>query len=310
MKQKNSPEQEECSIIGEMSSKKEKGTLHGITKRNQKTGQIGKMTTNDFIKKANIKHNNKYDYTNSKYTGCQSKIEIICPIHGNFWQTATIHLIGKECVKCGHIKTHTKSTQSTSQWIEKSNEIHNFKYDYSQSQYKKSHLKVKIVCPSHGSFQQTPDCHLQGRGCPKCNLSKAEEIIKRWLDKHNILHEVQKTFDDCKNPRTNYKLKFDFYIPARNLLIEYDGEQHFNPILIGKYQITQERVDQTQYRDSIKTNYAKKSGIDLLRISYKEFNHISKILSESIPTLHCGKTPEPHLILTSPYLSQSYTTLL
>lgn len=43
-----------------------------------------KSNIEEFKVKANVVHNNKYDYSNAVYTSAEEKIEIICPIHGSF----------------------------------------------------------------------------------------------------------------------------------------------------------------------------------------------------------------------------------
>ena len=240
------------------------------------------MTTEEFIAKANRSHRNKYNYSDSIYSGCHTKIKITCPYHGYFWQDPSTHLRGKGCVKCGREKTHAATRYSHDVWTKKVSKIHNNTYDYSNVVYAGGRTMVEIICPKHGKFQQTPDAHMQGRGCPSCNLSKAEMKIRTWLEINNIPFISQRTFEDCKNPLTNYRLRFDFYVPSRNLLIEYDGEQHFHPIPIGKYKITNDDVDQTQFRDKLKTVYAKAHDIRLLRISYKKFTQIPTILSSKV----------------------------
>jgi hypothetical protein len=75
----------------------------------------------------------------------------------------------------------------------------------------------------------------------------------------------QKTFSDCTNTLLGIscrKLPFDFYLPEKNTLIEFDGQQHFTPVW-GK-----EALEKIQRTDSLKNQYCKKNGIKLIRISY------------------------------------------
>ena len=62
-----------------------------------------KLTTKEFILKANIVHNNKYNYSLVNYINSKSKVIIICPIHGEFEQTPRKHLIGQACSKCNQV---------------------------------------------------------------------------------------------------------------------------------------------------------------------------------------------------------------
>ena len=92
-----------------------------------------------------------------------------------------------------------------------------------------------------------------------------------FMNKLNLKHK--KTFEQCRNPKTNTLLKFDFYLPKYNLCIEYDGEQHFKYSNHGWN--TKEKFDQIQYRDSIKNKFCEENSIKLIRIPYTEFDKIN-----------------------------------
>lgn len=109
---------------------------------------------------------------------------------------------GEGCNICGG-----KSKLDNEKFIQKANEIHNNKYDYSKVDYKNNKTYINIICPKHGEFIQLPRHHLEGRGCPSCKSSKGEKIIRDWLVKNNISFEEQKQFVDCKYKNN---LKFDF----------------------------------------------------------------------------------------------------
>jgi len=116
-----------------------------------------------------------------------------------------------------------------------------------------------------------------GTGCPHCNSSRGEKIIKKWLDGH-IKYEEQKRFKDCKNKRP---LPFDFYISELQLAIEYQGEQHYKQLKV----IRREKLEDIQYRDSIKKQYCKDKNINLLIIPYWDLNNIEDILHKHINSL-------------------------
>lgn len=106
-----------------------------------------------------------------------------------------------------------------------------------------------------------------------CLLSHGEQIIQNILRELNIRYQAQKTFAQCINPKTNTKLRFDFYLPDYNCCIEYDGVQHF--IQRDKRWI-HETLQQIQYRDKIKNIYCQNNNIHLIRIPYTELNKIDK----------------------------------
>lgn len=155
-----------------------------------------------FIEKANKIHNYKYDYSKFIYINSITKGIIICPIHGEFTQDQNKHIGGKYgCSKCGDISASIKLRGNISEFIEKSNKIHNYKYDYSKFIYINSITLSIIICPIHGEFNQDPAHHLRGRGCSSCSDSIGEKIIRNYLVKYNIIFIPQKKFDDLLNKK-------------------------------------------------------------------------------------------------------------
>jgi very-short-patch-repair endonuclease len=130
--------------------------------------------------------------------------------------------------------------------------------------------KIKIICPKHGEFYQTPRNHKNNHGCPICNTSKGEKKIREFLINKNIYFTQQYRFIDCKNI---LPLPFDFYLPKKNICIEYDGKQHFDKK--SKYY-----SENLLKNDNIKNIYCKNNKIKLIRISYKKFKNIYNVLSE------------------------------
>lgn len=224
------------------------------------------LTTNEFIAKAKEIHSHTYDYSKVVYQRSKNKIEIICKVHGVFKQMPYAHLGGAGCPKC----YRDSRRSNTSDFINKSKAIHGDTYNYDLTNFKNDKTNVIITCKNHGDFEQRPDTHKKGSGCPICSNSKGEKTISDFLSIHKIEFVSGKMFDDCIFKR---RLKFDFFIPSHNLCIEYDGEQHFVPIdcFGGK-----PKLKITQKRDKTKDEYCHKNNIHLLRISYKE-NVVEKL---------------------------------
>ena len=232
-------------------------------------------TTKQFVGEANIIHNNKYNYSKVNYVNATTPITIICSIHGEFKQKPNNHLNGANCPKCAKINFQKNRTLSQLNFIEKANKLHHNKYDYSQTNYISHKHKINIICPIHGKYSQLANSHLNGHGCPNCNESKGELKIKEILKKKNVIFIFQKTFNDCRN-KNNKKLKFDFYLQNKNILIEYDGRQHYEPIEYFGGIISHEKL--VEY-DKIKNQYAEYNKIKLIRISYIEYENIDEILN-------------------------------
>lgn len=153
--------------------------------------------TNSFTKKANVLHNNKYDYSKVDYKNSKTKVVIICPIHGEFEQNPNSHLNGYGCALCG-LNTLSKTFSSnTEKFITKAKLVHNNKYNYDKVEYVNSKIKVLITCPTHGDFEQTPNNHLTGYGCQGCaesGFDKTKSAILYYLkvttNDNQILYKI------------------------------------------------------------------------------------------------------------------------
>lgn len=247
----------------------------GVTTRSSKRAS----STEDFVKKAIYLYKDKYDYSKFIYVRSFVKGLIVCKIHGEFLQSPNNHLRGAECPLC--FGTPKKSVVK---FVNDAIELWNDKYDYSKVEYNGNKRKVRIICKKHGDFLQTPNDHLTGYGCPRCKCSKGELKIEKYLQDNKIDYFRQKTFSNCRNPITNQMLKYDFYIPSKNLLIEYDGEQHFKAGDFGGFKFSNEDFNELRFRDEIKTKYAYQENIKLLRIKYTELRQIDNILSGEFST--------------------------
>jgi len=230
----------------------------------------------DFVNKA-LKVHKKFIYDKVQYINSQTKVCIICPEHGEFWQTPSKHLFGQGCSKCSNIINSNQLKSNKEEFIKKAQNKHKHLYEYDVVKYINALTKVCIICPEHGEFWQTPANHLSGQGCPFCKKSKGEKQIEQWLKENSIDFIPQKRFEDCKNI---YRLSFDFYIPSLNFCIEYDGQQHFKPTGFGGN--PQEKFQRTIENDRIKNNYCQHKNIKLLRISYKELKKIKEILKTKL----------------------------
>lgn len=142
-----------------------------------------KSNTKKFIISAikNKYNRDNYDYSKVNYIDNRTPVIIVCPKHGNFLQSPTNHLNGQRCPYC-----FGKRQSNTVKFIAEANELHNFKYDYSKTNYKKALEKVIITCRKHGDFHQTPSKHLNAKhGCSKCTKIISDPEIE-FLDHLNV----------------------------------------------------------------------------------------------------------------------------
>jgi Zn-finger nucleic acid-binding protein len=213
------------------------------------------MDTQYFLEKSNNTHNFKYDYSKVHYEKSTKPVIIKCQIHGNFKQKPKDHLLGKGCPKCAG------KNKNTGDFISESKKIHGDKYDYLLANYINAKTKIKIICPLHGVFEQTPNSHLNGKGCPICKISKGERKIRNLLINKNIEFIPQKKFNKCKNIK---ELPFDFYLPKYNTCIEYHGEQHYK---IVKHFGGKGKFKKLKENDAIKLKFCLENKINLIIIS-------------------------------------------
>jgi hypothetical protein len=127
-----------------------------------------KKTQGEYIKEVSLKHAKFYNYEKTYYTGGKYKVLIKCPIHDYFSQRADMHARGQGCPICAKIIVGSKVTYSNEQFIEEARKVHLNKNEYERTLYISSKKKVTITCNIHGDFEQTPNSHLSGNGCPKC----------------------------------------------------------------------------------------------------------------------------------------------
>ena len=223
-------------------------------------------TLNDFLKVSKLKHGDKYDYSKVNYINSQSKVCIICPEHGEFWQKANNHMRGMGCKKCAIKDNVIRQRNNIQNFIEKSKIVHGDKYDYSESVYVNLKTKIKIKCPIHGYFWQLPQNHLKGWGCKKCSQSHLEKEVSNSLKENNINFVQEKTFPWLKHQNSMY---LDFYLNDYNIAIECQGEQHFTIVDFSGHNF--KRAEQfyklIKKRDELKKKLCDKHGIEILYFS-------------------------------------------
>ena len=110
----------------------------------------------------------------------------------------------------------------------------------------------------------------KGRRC-----SKGEHKISKILTEHNIEFECEKTFDTCRSPK-NHRLRFDFFLPTYNILIEFQGHHHFRPV--NKYRRAKIVHEKTKVHDKIKREYVQQNNLVLFEIHYKDYENLEEII--------------------------------
>ena len=219
----------------------------------------------------------------SEYNQTDDYIDCECLECGHKWSTkASLLLSGAGCKKCADKRNGIASRKSQEQFEEQIKEIHpNISI---LSNYITAKDKVLCKCNKcNHEWWATPDSLLsKGRSdCPACSSYYNEGKMVQLLEKWDYRVETQKYFEDCKD--ISY-LKFDAFLTDFNTCVEYDGEQHYNPIPWGG--ISEDEANQTlldvQRRDKIKDEYCKNNGIKLIRIPYWKSENMEEYLFDEL----------------------------
>lgn len=247
---------------------------HGCPKcKGVATSKSQQSTTEEFIKKANAVHGDRFDYSKTKYTSSRSKLTIICRSHGEFEQEANSHLQGFGCAECAGLKKHTNES-----FIEKAKAVHGDKYDYSEVDYSGSYEQVLILCPIHGKYSQKASDHVNaGAGCPKCTgrQSKPETEIIDLITSLGL--QVVHGDRSVIKP-----LEIDILVPEAKLAIEFNGN----------YWHSDQQKPKSYHFD--KTKAANEAGYRMIHVWEGDWDtrkdQIKRIIINA-----CGKTNEKPL---------------
>ena len=216
-----------------------------------------------------------------EYVNSKTKIEFMCS-KGHVWKTAPHNILdGCSCPTCKGEKISVQKTKSHEQFA---NELLQVSSNITVlGEYKGTFTKIKTKCNKCGHEWESMPCNLlAGCGCPKCATSKGEKMVEEYLERHHVVFETQKRFTDCVDKKP---LPFDFYLPEYNMLIEYQGAQHY---IATRRMGDEEGLIYRQKHDCIKREYCKTKKINLLEIPYTKFSHISEILDGALQNIKIG----------------------
>jgi hypothetical protein len=225
-----------------------------------------KRTTETFVAEAKEIHGDRYSYLLSNYINANTPVVIICSIHKEFQQRPSKHLSGRGCPKCGGTALLTSE-----EVIERATKIHGNKYIYDRLIYVNMATDVWIKCPDHGYFEKSMNGHINGgEGCPQCSSPKNEQIVGTILNNFKIPYVHQYKINLFNAPRSN---RVDYYLPDYNLIIEYNGEQHYELCLFkGMSQETAIRTYEYQVkRDIALRKYCFDNDIALFEIDGRKY---------------------------------------
>lgn len=165
-----------------------------------------KITNEEIIQRFREVHGDRYDYSKVIYKGRHTKVCIICPIHGEFWQTPGNHLNGHKCPKCAEKRKNSRTITAEEYKKRYYEKFGDSGYDLSLTEYVNTKKKIKVICHEetdgveHGFFYTKPYDLMKGRGCPKCyekrrgkwHFSNTEEFIMKARKIHGNKYDYSK----------------------------------------------------------------------------------------------------------------------
>lgn len=215
-----------------------------------------------------------YELLSTEYKGVSQKLEVICPNGHKSNIMLNNFRRGHRCNRCAAIefnKRNKHSIEYVKDFLAKDG------YELISEEYINTDSELIVKCPNGHIFDTNFRKLRRGNRCRFCkNIYHGEIKIEKYLKNNNIKYITQYKFDDCKFKR---QLPFDFYLPDFNILIEYDGVQHYK---IKEHFGGYEGFIDTKIRDTIKNIYCKDNNIKLIRISYLDFKNIEKILNKEL----------------------------
>lgn len=223
-----------------------------------------------FVERCKKIHGDKYTYEKAEYKDSHSNVIVTCKQHGDFEIKPYNILNGRGCPKCKSDNLHKAFSKSTLMFIEEARRIHGDLYDYSMCEYYNTHTEVTVICREHGAFKVKAGAHLHGCGCPLCNEPLGEKRIRLYLEKHGVSFIGQYSVNHNAH---NYRV--DFFVPSKNIIIEYNGEQHYRPI---KQFGGAKKFHEQKQRDNNIRDYCKDNHIKLFEISYLQYQIIEQLL--------------------------------
>ena len=230
-------------------------------------------TTESLINEFREVHGGKYDYSKVEFVKMHEKVCIICPEHGEFWQTPSKHLTKEQgCPKCSRAHRNDKKRITVEQFKEHCSEIHNNKYDYSLVNFKTKMDYVDIICPKHGVFRQQANNHWNGYGCMKCGVERAGIVSKGESDIAELVESIVGAENVIRNDRSVLGGKeIDIYVPSKKIGVEYNG------ILFHS-----EKYDKDNQYHLNKTEGCRKKGVRLIHVFEDEYDRRPELVLDMI----------------------------
>lgn len=239
-----------------------------------KCGGTIKKTDEDFM--FELQNKKPHIISTEKYIDALTKIKFKCLIHNCEWKDTPAHILrDRGCPECAKESYRNLRMKSHDDFIKELSVINpNIKV---LDKYNGFSNKILCQCiKDNYKWKAFPSNLLKGVGCPLCSNSHGENRISNYLNENKIVFLTQYTFNGLVGLKGGL-LSYDFFIPKNNILIEYNGKQHYKPV---NYFGGEEQLKIQQEHDKRKRKFAQENNIQLLEIPYWEYDNIGKILQK------------------------------
>lgn len=221
------------------------------------------------------------------YKSYDSKLKIKCKYNHEFERPWEDLKNNRWCFKCDEIESQEKHYEIIN------NIINQRGGTLLSDSYKDNSTKVEVKCINGHIYYIRPCDVKENKGCPDCNISIGERLIKQYLESNNIRYEREYRINNIPNRR------FDFYCEKDSckFLIEFDGEQHFNQVeFFDKSGYT---LEERHIIDRVKTGYGQMEGYKIIRLDYKlsrsNFSNLEKHLDQAFELKYTLYLSDPEL---------------
>lgn len=211
-----------------------------------------------------------YEFLEKEWISAKYKMKCKCPRNHIFEINWNNFKGGKRCRYCRD-EDKRLSYDYVKEYVEKEG------YVLHTEVYVGSKQSLLFECPKGHIYEATFDAFKHhNRRCPHCKKSSGETKVREILEKFNVEYVQEYKIKECRNI---YVLPFDFYLPTLNVLIEYDGQQHFKPVSFGNDdEKAIKEFKQRQINDNIKTQYCKDNNIELRIVKYSDKYNINDLI--------------------------------
>lgn len=221
----------------------------------------------DFFEAAKAIHGNFYDYSRSVFTRASDKINITCPVHGEFSTLARKHLSeGRGCPSCGRVSNLYSSSTSFQEFFDRAVDRHGHAYSYTRTSLSTLSDVVTVTCKTHGDFPVVAASHVRGAGCGKCRPkgSSPENELADFIE--GLGFEVLRNCRSIIAP-----LELDVVVPSLKVAFEFNGIFWHS-----------EQAGKKHWYHQQKTSLAKRAGYRLFHVYESDWDLQTEILKSSI----------------------------